>query len=180
MGDGAVSGNRSQSKFLKSQLLRATQLVISAGGDPNGLPYCFWKGSLVDYSTARAAISASSIVLVPLTLEYSTSFKVQTYPALSVTFFELPMKEQVFVLGGEEERIFDEEVSRRIAKEGRRQIALSDVRSSRGPSLSQFLAVLRELWKGEPLPSVEGEQLFTAELHSPPPPRWVLVLRRPS
>jgi hypothetical protein len=68
-----------QDKFLKGQLLTASQSIIAARGDPCSLPYCFEEGSLVDFATAKRAMKTSSQILVPLNKRDRAIFSYNDY-----------------------------------------------------------------------------------------------------
>ena len=168
-----------QNKFLKSQLLRASQRIITAGGDPSSLPYCFVEGSLVDYVTAKQAMKTNSQVLVPLSEGYPT-FELYGYSDMTEIYFNHRMKKEVFILASDRISLIDEDIFHNIKRNGLREISLSDLKLRNGQPLSLFLDTLRELWSCEPRLTIEEEQLLQADLHSLPPLRWVLDLRRPS
>jgi hypothetical protein len=90
------------------------------------------------------------------------------------------MKKEVFILAKDKTLILDEKTFSMIEKDELKEISLSDLRLGIGGSLAVFLDTLRELWGCEPRLTIEEEQLLQADLHSLPPLRWVLNLRRPS
>ena len=167
-----------QKKFLKAQLLRASRRIIAAGGDPCSLPYCFMEGSLIDFATAKLAMKTSSQILIPLDRDR----KIYSYSDMNATYFDHQMKKEVFILGRDEyeSSIFDYDTFSLIEKEGHREISVSDLKLEIGGSLYVFLDTLRKLWGCEPRLTVREEQLLQADLHSLPPLRWVIDLRRPS
>jgi hypothetical protein len=164
-------------KFLKSQLLNASQRIITAGGDPCALPYCFVEGALIDYETAKRKMKASLQVYLPLKLEYSR-FAVHGYDDITSIYFDLPLKKEMFVLAGDKTRLLEKEISALITKNELKEISLLDLKL--GASLSVFLDTLKKVWGCEPRLSIEEAQLFLADLHTPPPLRWVLALRQPT
>ncbi|WP_161495075.1 ATP-binding protein [Caulobacter sp. BP25] len=167
-----------QNKFLKGQLLKICERIVQAGGDPGSLPYCFTSQGFTAYGSALAMVGSLNIVRIPLYLEYSARFKILNFSDLGPTYFELPLQNDVIVISGADSKLIDEDLARRITKEGRSDILLSDI-SDNGLSWMTLLKLLHTAWGGEPLVSIESSQIFEANVHSPPATRWSLKLVRP-
>lgn len=166
-----------QSKYLKVNLLSMAENIIGAGGDPGELPYCFRMGRLVNYREAKAAISELSVVNILIRIEYGTRFIVSRYSELGANYFDLPMQPEVFVLRSGPDPLMDEELGRLILKEGREEVAISDVSTGSG-SLNVFMQALGEVWGADPRTYIRDVPIFGADVHSPPASSWVLSLHR--
>lgn len=170
-----------QSKFLKSQLLRAASRVLRCDGDPGTLPYCFSDGRLITYKETCQIVSDSKTISVPLSIQYQTHITAIGYGRLGVNYFELPMIPGVIVPSLESDRLLDEDKTRLLTKEGRRDTSLQELTEDRrilAGSLGVLLRLIASLWGQEPRLTIETAQIFRAQVHSPPPPRWVLAARR--
>lgn len=167
-----------QKKFLRSQLLEACEKIISLGGNPGSLPYCLTESGPSTYLEAKTRIEKLDTIRIPLRLDFST-FAMVSYKNIGPTYCELPLEEDVFVLRSADSKFIDDDISRKISKEGRDEIVLSDVRDDAG-SWQLLHRDVTNAWGGEPRLTVTTSQIFRSDVYSPPDLRWTLTLRRAS
>ena len=164
-----------RTKFLSSQLMRLCEDVLSIGGRPGNLPYCFNQGRLVSFEEATEQIKSLDTIHIPMSLKYSSSFEMSGYGDLGPNYFDLKVKPSVFVLRKGADRVLEDEMVRLITKGGREEIATADF--AQPPAhLTRFIQAVTRCWGHEPRLAVRPHQVFAVDVYSPPPVRWTLAL----
>ncbi|WID98159.1 hypothetical protein QO058_07925 [Bosea vestrisii] len=82
-----------QRGFSKYNLLRAAARILSIGGDPGPLPFCFIGGRFATFNEFRDVALSSSRIIIPAKRSYAHNFNVTGInQAPSTLFFERPIE----------------------------------------------------------------------------------------
>lgn len=160
-----------------SELMRIAAFAVGATRREFHLPFAFHRGELRTAAEVVDLLKGLGYVCFPLRWDYDTIVEIKSYDSLRPDFFNTPLIEELFVLGGGSRRIFDDEKARECRKSGTIPLDADSI-SSVWPMYGPFSQLLLEAWKVEPSAKVTGMQIFQTAVTSLSGSSWVLQLSR--
>lgn len=164
-------------EYLKTDLMRACEAIIKAGGDPKDLPYCFNNAGLINLEQAKRVINDHQELFILLSPDYGENFSVTGYNSIPSVLFEGGLDSRLFVIGSEKAAAFDTENGKAVFKGIRRKITERHLSHS-AASLTQFLGIVGQVWGEEPRLVVTSKQIFEGKYRYVPDARWVMSVAR--
>jgi len=166
-----------RSDYIKSDLIKACESIVTANGDPKDLPYCFNQGGVITYKQAKCLIDGLSEVFVLIKPEPGQTFAFFGYQSLPSILLEKGLDPSVFLIGHRNSNAFESSAGKVIFNGQRRTIHEKDLSYS-ASAFKTFLGLVKSTWNVLPKMVVQPKQVFNVEYKFKPDTYWTIALTR--
>jgi hypothetical protein len=166
-----------RTRFQIRDQMRACFLIVSAGGDPDDLPFCLLGKNFVSYATCRQKLENAPSADVLLIHSYGNSFQIVGIQDLPVPHLLSEIADNVLVITeGENTRLCSDHVGRRILDENGTPLSIEEL--NRNEKIDMFWKLCQELWGKEPKLEVRHREIVVSNYFQQSARRWVLSLKK--